>query len=57
LFAIAAAIVFAIAFIMDIADASSGRLFNPGTLTVLGLLLLALHLAPFGTLRSRRWRR
>jgi hypothetical protein len=58
LFAIAAAIVFAIAFIMDIAQTSSGRLFNPGTLTVLGLLLLALHLAPLGAMRSRRyWRR
>jgi hypothetical protein len=57
LFAIAAAIVFAIAFIMDIAETGSGRLFNPGTLTVLGLLLLALHLAPLGPLRTRRWRR
>jgi hypothetical protein len=58
LFAIAAAIVFAIAFIMDIADTGSGRFFNPATLTVLGLLLLALHLAPLGAIRSRRsWRR
>ncbi len=55
--AIAAAIVFAIAFILDIANTGSGRLFNPGTLTVLGLLLLALHLAPLGALSSRRWRR
>jgi hypothetical protein len=57
LFAIAAAIVFAIAFILDIAETGSGRLFNPGTLTVLGLLLLALHLAPLGAMRARRWRR
>jgi hypothetical protein len=57
LFAIAAAIVFAIAFILDIADTGTGRLFNPGTLTILGFLLLALHLAPLGTLSTRRWRR
>jgi hypothetical protein len=57
LLAVAAAIVFAIAFILDLAQTGSGRLFNAGTLTVLGLLLLALHLAPLGTLRTRRWRR
>ncbi|MEN3310569.1 MAG: hypothetical protein V7603_6771 [Micromonosporaceae bacterium] len=57
MFAIAAAIVFAIAFILDIAETGSGRLFNAGTLTVLGLLLLALHLAPLGTMSTRRWRR
>ena len=58
MFAILAAIVFAIAFILDVAQTGSGRLFNAGTLTVLGLLLLALHLAPLGAVRSRRyWRR
>jgi len=58
LFAIAAAIVFAIAFILDIAQTGSGSFFNAGTLTVLGLLLLALHLAPLGTFTARRsWRR
>ncbi|HKS98341.1 MAG TPA: hypothetical protein VJT31_02330 [Rugosimonospora sp.] len=55
--AIAAAVVFAIAFILDIAQTGSGPLFNAGTLTVLGLLLLALHLAPLGTFRGRRFRR
>ncbi len=57
MFAIAAAVVFAIAFILDLANTGSGRFFNPGTLTILGFLLLALHLAPLGTLSSRRWRR
>jgi hypothetical protein len=53
-FAIAAAIVFAIAFILDVTASGSGR-FNAGTLTVLGLLLLALHLAPLNL--GRRFRR
>jgi hypothetical protein len=56
-FAIAAAIVFAIAFIIDLVGTATNRLFNGGTLTVLGLLLLALHLAPLGTLAARRGRR
>jgi hypothetical protein len=53
-FAVAAAIVFAIAFILDLTATGSGRLFNAGTLTVLGLLLLALHLAPLNLGRFRR---
>jgi hypothetical protein len=54
LLAIVAAIIFAIAFFLDLAGTATNRLVNPGTLTVLGLLLLALHLAPLGRLRWRR---
>jgi hypothetical protein len=51
--AIVAAIVFAIALLFDLADISSDA-FNNTTLMVLGLLLLALHLAGVGT--STAWR-
>lgn len=54
MFAIIAAIIFAIAFILDLAGKSEGNFFNAGTLTVLGLFFVALHLAP---VRSPRWRR
>jgi uncharacterized membrane protein len=52
-FALIAAIVFAIALVADLANISSD-LFNNGTLTVLGLFFVALHLAGFGT--STNWR-
>src|SRR5690606_14223627 len=45
--AIVAAIVFALALLFDLADVSSDAI-NNGTLTVLGLLLVALHLAGVG---------
>jgi hypothetical protein len=51
--AIVAAIVFALALLFDLADVSSDAI-NNGTLTVLGLLLVALHLAGVGT--SANWR-
>jgi len=51
--AIVAAIVFALALLFDLADVSSDAI-NNGTLTVLGLLLIALHLAGVGT--STNWR-
>jgi hypothetical protein len=51
--AIVAAIVFALALLFDLADVSSDAI-NNGTLTVLGLLLLALHFAGVGT--STDWR-
>jgi hypothetical protein len=54
LFAIIAAVVFAIAFVLDLAAKSYNNFINPNTLVVLGLVLLALHLAP---LTSKRWRR
>jgi hypothetical protein len=56
-FAIVAAIIFAIAFVLDITGESSGNFFTGTTLTVLGLFFVALHLAPLGTVRRGRWRR
>jgi hypothetical protein len=57
LFALIAAVLFAIAFILDLVGAGSGNL-NGGTVTALGLVFLALHFAPLSTIRtSRRWRR
>jgi hypothetical protein len=46
--AVAAAIVFAFALLFDLVDFSSDA-FDNGTLTLLGLLLLALHLAGVGS--------
>ncbi|MFC9974463.1 hypothetical protein ACFVH6_26520 [Spirillospora sp. NPDC127200] len=51
--AIAAAAVFALALLFDLADISSDA-FNFQTLITVGLLLLALHLAGIGT--STNWR-
>jgi len=55
--AIVAAILFAIALIMDLADASIG--IAAGTFVTAGLLCLALHLAGIGAATKtggRRWR-
>ena len=46
--AIAAAVVFALALLFDLAGFSTDA-FDNGTLTLLGLLLLALHLAGVGS--------
>jgi hypothetical protein len=56
LFAIVAAILFAIAFLLELIGKGSGNL-NGTTVTTLGLVFLALHFAPLGTVRTRRWRR
>jgi hypothetical protein len=53
MFALVAAIVFAIALLADLANISSD-LFNNGTLTLLGLFFVALHLAGFGA--ATDWR-
>ncbi|MGW0181542.1 hypothetical protein [Nocardia sp. NPDC003345] len=60
--ATAAAVVFGLALILDLADATLGDSVNGGTLIIVGLLLVALHLAGFGTRsgaggRSWNWRR
>jgi hypothetical protein len=56
--AIAAAIVFAFALLLDWLDESLGDAFTPTTLMFLGLLLLSLHLAGVGTnVRTRGWSR
>ncbi|GAA2592304.1 hypothetical protein SMC26_33800 [Actinomadura fulvescens] len=57
--AIVAAIVFGIALLLDLADYASDAL-NYQTLIVVGLLLLALHMAGVGTStgwRGRSWSR
>jgi hypothetical protein len=46
--AIAAAVVFALALILDWANANLGDAFTATTLLLLGLLLLSLHLAGVG---------
>jgi hypothetical protein len=57
--ALAAAVVFALALILDWANATVSDAFTPQTLMFLGLLLVALHLGGVGTTyrvgsRSRR---
>ena len=47
--AIAAAVVFALALILDWADATVSDAFTPQTLMFVGLLLIALHLGGVGT--------
>ena len=56
MFAIIAAVLFAIAFILQLIGKASGNL-NWLTFELLGLVFLALHFAPLGTVRARRWRR
>jgi hypothetical protein len=56
LFAIVAAVIFAIVFILDLTSKSYGALINPGTLTALGLFFVALHLAPLARYATRRRR-
>ncbi len=61
MFAILAAILFALAVVFDLADTSVGRI-TAGTLVAAGLFCLALHLAGYGTgwswrPRVRRYRR
>lgn len=53
MFAIAAAIVFGLALLFDLADVSSDA-FDYATLVTLGLLFIALHLAGLGT--ATNWR-
>ncbi|WP_174188445.1 hypothetical protein [Nocardia barduliensis] len=62
--AIAAAVAFGLALILDLGDTTLGASITEHTLVTLGLLLLALHLAGFGTGarvgnggRSWNWRR
>jgi uncharacterized membrane protein len=55
-FAIIAAVLFAIAFILELIGKVSGNV-NWSTFLLLGLVFLALHSAPLGTVRGGRWRR
>jgi hypothetical protein len=59
-FAIVAAVIFGLALILDLADASIGTTIDGATLLVAGLLCVALHLAGVGTAvrgRAASWRR
>jgi hypothetical protein len=56
--AIAAAIVFGLALLLDLGNVDLGDAFTNATLVTLGLLLMALHLAGVGaSTRARSWRR
>ncbi|WNV89501.1 hypothetical protein [Umezawaea sp. Da 62-37] len=47
--AIIAAVIFGLALLLDLADASIGSVLIPDTLVTAGLLCVALHLAGVGT--------
>jgi hypothetical protein len=53
MFAILAALIFALSLILDWADAKVSDAFTPQTLVTAGLLCIAIHLAGVGT--STRW--
>lgn len=60
MFAIIAAIIFGFALLLDLLETNLGAqdALNPTTLTIAGLLCVALHLAGVGTAwRGRGWRR
>jgi hypothetical protein len=54
MFAIIAAVLFGLALLLELIDETLGELFTPTTLSLAGLLFVALHLVP--TWRGR-WRR
>jgi hypothetical protein len=59
-FAIIAAVVFGLALILDLANASLGDTITTGTLLIAGLLCVALHMAGIGVNargRNFAWRR
>jgi hypothetical protein len=57
MFAILAAIIFALSLILDWSDAKVSDAFTPQTLLTAGLLCIALHLAGIGTSTGWRGRR
>ncbi|ACU39316.1 hypothetical protein [Actinosynnema mirum] len=53
-----AAVIFGLALLLDLANASLGSVIEPATLTLAGLLFLALHMAGVGSaLRAPSFRR
>jgi hypothetical protein len=56
MFAIIAAIIFALALLLDFANANLGEALDFNTLLMAGMLCLALHLAGVGV-RAWTWRR
>ena len=57
MFAILAALIFALSLILDWSDTKVSDAFTPQTLLTAGLLCLALHLAGIGASTSWRGRR
>jgi hypothetical protein len=58
--AIAAAVIFAIAFLLDVTGSATGTVFAPASLLLLGVACLARHIAGIGTgwhFTARRRRR
>jgi hypothetical protein len=55
MFAIIAAVIFALSLLFDLFEVTVGDAFDATTLLFAGLLCLALHLAGFGS--AARWRR
>jgi hypothetical protein len=56
MFAIVAAVLFGLALLLELIDETLGELLTPTTLTLAGLLCIALHLVPSWRARGR-WRR
>ncbi|MEU3727732.1 hypothetical protein [Streptomyces sp. NPDC031705] len=54
---IAAAVLFFIAFLINAAEISTNHVFSSGNFMIIGLMLLALHVAGVGGARSGRLRR
>ncbi|MFJ3842245.1 hypothetical protein ACWGHM_13460 [Streptomyces sp. NPDC054904] len=54
---IAAAVLFFIAFLINAAEISTNHVFSSGNVMILGLMLLALHVAGIGNGWSTRSRR
>ncbi|HLH58764.1 MAG TPA: hypothetical protein VKV33_06385 [Streptosporangiaceae bacterium] len=52
-----AAILFAIAFLLNATSAATDAVFSPTSLMLVGLACLALHLVGIGAGWSPRWRR
>jgi hypothetical protein len=52
-----AAILFAIAFLLNAASVATDAIFSPTSLMLVGLCLVALHLVGLGAGWSPRWRR
>jgi hypothetical protein len=57
MFAIIAAVLFGLALLLDLINESLGDVVDPGTLTIAGLLFVALHLAAPTSWGRGRWRR
>jgi uncharacterized membrane protein len=58
MFATIAAVLFGLALILQLIGESIGSVLTPTTLTIAGLLFVALHLGGFAaSWRGRRWRR